>query len=391
DRPDNLPRHAYIHGRLMGPSFMISVGNRHAFAFTNSVRTSTTVQNIPHNVAKFLLEGLEYPPQQNIRFTNDHGMNAGSLGWLEYGFTYAAKIAGRYDESFSAGITLKYLQAYHGGYLTASMIDYMTPHKDTLHIYLMNATGGFSIPLDRATNEFLGTEQPFRGSGFAFDLGFSYTRYLSAQSTRRMRRLCRYPYQPYRFKIGFALTDFGNIRFARQAQQLLFDNISADLYDVSSITYNNIDYFIDELALKLTASPDGLDGGNNFSMFLPSAISVQADYNFENRFFLGGVWIQHLPFAENHLSRPSYVSVIPRFETDHFEAAIPISLYRYNQLRAGAFLRYRYISVGTDNLAGFLGYTDFGGIDFYFAIHYGIFKGKCPDPFARDRDCDFFR
>lgn len=391
DRPDVVQKHAFITGLLHGPSFMIAAGNRHAFAFSNSLRTAVTVQNLPHDVAKFMLEGLEYPPQQDKRFTNDHFMNAGSLGWLEYGFSYAARITGRYDESFSAGITLKYLQAYHGGYISASTIDYMTPHKDTLHIYMMNATGGFSIPLNQTTNEFLGTQQPFRGNGFAVDVGFTYMRFLSSQSTRRMNRLCRYPYQPYRYKIGVAITDIGNIRFGRQAQQLHFNNIDTTLFDVSAIIFNNIDYFLGEIGSQLTGVPNGIDGGNNFSLFLPAAITISADYNFENNFYLGGVLIQHLPLAQNRLTRPSYVSVIPRFETHHFEAALPVSIYRYNQIRAGAFVRYRFISVGTDNLAGFLGYTDFSGIDFYFAIHYGIFKGKCPDPFERDRDCDFFR
>lgn len=389
DDYNTADKNAFVNLRATGPSAMINV-NRHSIAFQHNYRLVLSADRLPFDAAKFMLEGLDYEPQQNIRFTNSDDFTIGSLGWAEAGISYAYMFYKFNDVNVSAGITLKRLWAYHGIFLNSSYADYMTPDSDTLIIYRLDASGGFSLPLNYGNNNFQGFTDPFRGRGFAFDIGISWVRTLGTQSTRIHRKICEYPYEPYLYRIGLSLLDFGRISFDRNLQTMLFSNIDTVWTGISSLTFENLDAILGDISAGLGGSPDALLTDGPLRIALPSAISLQFDYNFQNNFIVNALIVQDLPLLNNRIARPSYISIAPRYSTRLYEVSLPFSLYRYREPRLGAAFRYMFLTVGTENLGGFLGFSDFYGLDFYFAVQLGLFKGDCGRRFGGIEQCPSF-
>ena len=389
DNYNQTDKNAFVNLRATGPSVMLNV-NRHSFAFQHNYRLVLSVDHLPFDAAKFMLEGLGYEPQQNIRFTNSNDITIGSLGWAEAGISYSYMLYRFNDVNISAGITLKRLWAYHGLLLKSTHADYMTPDSDTLIIYRLDAKGGFSLPVNYGNNEFQGFSDPFRGKGFAFDIGFSWVRTQETQSTRVYRKLCEYPYEPYLYRIGLSFLDIGRIAFDQNRQTMVFSNIDTVWTGISSLTFESLDALLGEISASLSGSPEALRSDEALRIALPSAISLQFDYNFNNNFIINTLVVQDLPLLNNRIARPSYISISPRYSTRLYEVSLPFSLYRYREPRLGAAFRFMFLTVGTENLGGFLGFSDFYGLDFYFAVQIGLFKGNCGRRFGGIEQCPSF-
>lgn len=382
-------KYGFASLRITGPSAML-VKRNHAFAIQHSIRSVATVDHLPYDVAKFMLEGLSFEPQQNFRYTHDKPYTIGSLGWYELGFTYNNMIYKLGDVNFSAGATVKRLWAYHGLFVHSTYTDYMTPDSDTLILYRLNAVGGMAGPVNYQENDFTGLSNPVKGNGFAIDLGVSYVRTLEPQSTRKYTKDCAYPYEPYLFRIGFSVLDFGSVKLDRNVRRMEFNEIDTVWTGVNSLEFLNFNQLLSDLSNELGGSPGALLREGEFRIALPTYASFQFDYNFQNDLFLNLVVVQDLPVLNNRLSRPSYVSLSPRYATDVFELSLPFSLYRYREPRLGAALRFYNFSIGTEKLGGFFGLSDFDGIDLYFSVQVSMMKGNCGKRFGGLRNCHQF-
>jgi len=384
-------KYGFSNLRLTGPSVMLINDNKQAFAVQHSLRSITTVNHLPYDIAKFMLEGLSFEPQQNIRYTHDKPYTIGSLGWYEVGLTYNRMVYKQGDVNFSVGATLKRLGAYHGLYVHSTHTDYMTPDSDTLIIYRLNAVGGMAGPVNYQDNNFTGLNNPVKGSGFAIDLGVSYVRTIEPQSTRRLNKNCAYPYEPYLFRIGFSIMDVGSVNLNRNVRRLEFNEIDTVWAGVNSLEFNFIDQLLADLSTEIGGSPTALIRGSDFRVGLPTYASLQFDYNLQNDLFINLVVVHDVPMLNNRLPRPSYVSVAPRYSTDVLEVTLPFSLYRYKEPRLGAALRFYNFSIGTEKLGGLFGFSDFDGIDLYFSVQIALMKGQCGNRFGGLRNCHQFQ
>ncbi len=367
---------AYANLRLTGPSAMLIV-DRQAYAIQQSFRSVSSVDQLPYDIAKFMIEGLDFEPQQNIRYTHEDQYTLGSLSWAELGLTYSNMIYKKGDHNFSLGASISRLWAYHGVFVNSTLTDYMTPGSDTLILYQVNATGGISLPVNYADNEFRGMQNPVRGTGFAFNIGLSFIRTIESHSIRRHRNNCSNPYEPYLYRIGVSLMDFGIIGFKQDVRSMVFNNIDTIWGGVNALEFIAIEQLLGDISQELGGSQQALLQESSFNLSLPTYLSLQFDYNFQNNFVLNAVLVHDLPLLNNRLPRPSYVSIAPRYYTDRLEASLALSLYRYREARIGASFRYLNFSVGTEKLGGFFGFSDFDGLDFYCSVQFGIFKGNC--------------
>ncbi len=387
DRYTQYEKYGFANIRLIGPSVMISY-DEHSFSVHNSFRTIFSANNVPYDLAKFSLEGLDYSPQQNTRYVNEKPFDIGSLSWAELGVTYSGLLFDRWDESFSIGTTIKYLSAYHGFFIDSKDLDYESTDDGDLIVYRYNAEAGFSLPVDYQDNTFFGIESPVRGRGVSIDLGISYTRTIKPKKSRSLDWLYSQPsYSPYIYRIGFSILDIGFIHFNRNVRHLVFDNVSGIWEDINSVNFDNTDVFIAEMTEVFTEDDEELLQDSEFTVFLPSVASLQFDYRLRNNFYVQAIWMQDLPLIKPRISRPSYVGIVPRYETFFFEAALPVLVYHYRQPMLGLSLRFLYLTVGTENLGGLLGYNDFYGLDFYFSLQFNLDKGRLEETRCLIKQC----
>jgi len=392
--PDDMPfdhfkgkndKYFYSSELIKGPSFMLAYG-RHAFALHTGARALTSAYGIPYEIPNFGYYGLDYTEQQNINYTSKNfGSSALVMG--EVGLTYAYAFRKIGMEDWSAGITVKRLFSVAGGYMRANDLDYMVLNDTTINIKNLDAELGFSFPMDYDNNDFPDDGPLIKGGGFGVDLGVTFQDKALSYQKRRFSKLCRQKYIDYTYKIGVSVLDLGYVNFKQNAQLHSYDDVSEYWVNIDTLNYYNLNALTQTLSEVFYGNPDSSLRDNKIKVFLPTAFSIQADYKIYRNWYAGGVFIQPVRIGKSFIRRPAQLALVPRYESANFEFAVPFSLYDYQYPRLGASIRYYFLTIGTDELLGLLGLTNFTGLDFYISLKINFRKGRC-GKFNRNVPCE---
>lgn len=368
-------KNAFASTRLMGPSLAVTIG-RHSFGFVTGARAVSSSRNVPYDIAKFGFERREFPPLYGVNYADNQKIYNAELAWMENGINYSYVLKQGGLDYWAAGITVKDLRGYGGGYVYFDNVDYILPDPDTLIVHNVNGEAGYSLPLDYQTNEFI--KNPlFRGKGIGIDLGIIYQKKKKAVQDERVSTLCDQSYTPYQYKIGISLLDIGHVKFTQNAQKLVLDNVSTTWAEVSSTNYSTVNDFTALLSNQFYGNPTEIVKGNEINIALPTALSVQADVNYYKNWFVNGTMVLPLQISKSGLRRPALLAVTPRYETSLFDISLPITLYDWTKPRIGLSARFLGFFVGTEKLGGFFHFADFTGLDFYFGVKISLRKGHC--------------
>lgn len=377
-RYDNERRKtAFVNERLNGPGAML-IWKQHAFSLSTSVRSVLSMHNIPYDVVNFAYMGLGYQPQQQINYTDKRPFTISGMSWAEIGLSYAYTFHARGFDQWSAGITVKRLMGFGGMYVHSSDLDYIVLNDSTFNVNNLDADIGVALPLDYNANT-VNTAPLFKGGGFGFDVGVTYRRLAHHHQHDYTTSLCAAPYEDYIYRIGIALIDIGGIRFGENAVKMKIDNRPSSWENVNRINFSSINQILDTISYQFYGDTTSAYVDDQFTLWLPSAISAQFDYHLKEHWFVNASMIYGFPLAKGALSRPAQISITPRYETRIFEASMPVSLYDWTEPRIGLALRLYGITIGTDKLGGFFHFSNFTGLDFYFSIKLLFNKGGCRD------------
>lgn len=342
-------RFASVSGHLMGPSFFVRLNETSTIGLTTAMRMAGSGSGITDN--------LGYYPYFSRPFYEAFQVNKFSLGlmtWSEAGLNYMHQVETG-DGELSIGATVKYLMGYDGAFLYSDRDFLLTKIPgDTLMANTVNFNYGYTT-----SNISMEPYQVSRnGSGVGFDLGFVYT-------------VKDYD-DGYTWKIGASLIDIGKIKFTKNTKEHLVN--SSELVVLATEGFQNIEnpevfesklgYFSEQLLGDSTLSL--VD--DQFGMWLPGAISVQFDYSFTPNFFVNAAVMQGIALGGVGVRRGSLLAVTPRFEHRWFGAALPLSIYNWQDVRVGLAARLAFFTVGTSNLGSVFRQTTFTGSDFYFAV-----------------------
>jgi len=369
-------RDVYAQLRINGPGAMLLYGNQ-AFAITTGVRSVLSAKHVPYEIANFSYLGLNYVPQQNINYKDNRPFKLGELTWAEVGISYAYTFRARNLEKITAGITVRRLFGYSGLYITGKRVDYLVPNDSVISVHNFNGQIGYSIPIDYDKNG-LWNDQLFTGGGFSGDIGITYTRLSGVYSEDYFTTLCSQQYNDYLYRLGVALIDVGAIRFNTHAEKYSIDDRSSYWDDVDRFHFHSVHQLMDTMSYKFYGNSGASYRGNSFTMWLPSALSIQFDYHYSRNWYINASLIYGFDLSPASVSRPTEIAITPRYESRGFEANIPVSLYDWNKMRIGLSLRYYYVTIGTEKLGEFFRISNFTGLDLYVALHFFIDKGDCP-------------
>jgi len=278
--------------------------------------------------------------------------------WSEIGVNYGYRF---YTNNGVAGfgLNLKYLQGYEAFFV-----------QNDASFNLTKLTGD-SIALDQGAFRFGFTnsntdpdadfQQSRNGSGFGADLGFVYT---IGEDERN-----------YKLKLGASILDIGAVRFNKNAET---HTVSTDqVFVLAEDDYSDIDD-IDEAVRQFSfqSLADSLSSRDEdgFTVWLPGALSLQADVAVVPNIFVNGTIVQRLPIGEARVERSNLLAVAPRFESRWFSVSVPLSLYNYQRLNVGAAVRLAFLTIGTENLGSFVGRSQFTGTDIYAAVKINPFN-----------------
>ncbi len=373
---DRYPRErmsGFQNLRLQGPSVMVRY-DRHIFGLSSGFRSMSSARRVPGHMLKFAAEGLTYTPQHDIVYEEPSPFFAATLSWAEMGITYATRLIDEQDRSFSAGITAKRLWAYHGGRTRFSDLTYSVNENRDIIVEHMNLTVDGALPVNYDNNEFAGLDDFTKGRGFSFDVGFTYARTTRPRSNISRRGFYTpQDYEPYAYRIGFSLLDIGAVRLKTNTRSYNFENTVFVWEDPSFSEFENVEDIVTEIENQwlIEGEIETLDD-TEFTIFLPSAASLQVDYNLGNNFFAHAFLVQDLPFVKNRVSRPSNLGFVPRYESRWFGFSLPMTLHRYRKPRLGMAVRIGYLTIGSDQPGGLLRINDLDGFDLYVSMNIPI-------------------
>ena len=121
-------------------------------------------------------------------------------------------------------------------------------------------------------------------------------------------------------------------------------------------------------------------------MSLPTALSLQFDYNVTDAVFINTTCLQRIALSIGAgVRRMNVLAVSPRYETDQIEIAMPVQLYEYSAPALGLMARYRSVFIGTDQLGSTMGLTKLNGADLYIGFKMTIANDYSPSAMGGGR------
>lgn len=351
---NNNGRKKYANGSavILGPSFMVNLSSGHSFGIFTNFRVAASAQRVPSELNYYFFDETPFDEEFEVA-----PFIAAAMSWSEIGINYSRRIIT--DEgNLDIGGSIKFLNGYEAAFFNNNKSFGLTQFTgDTLSFFAPDFEYGLTTSNASGDNFNLNKN----GGGVAFDLGVVYT--IDGYGDM------------YDWKFGAALLDIGKINFKENAEshEINTDNIFA----IPTGDYDGLEEVDDVLALlsaqALSDSSLSLQK-RNFDIWLPGALSLQADYRLTDNVFVNATLIQRLPYQRNAVKRGNFLALTPRFEHRWFAAALPVSLYNYSRVRLGASVRIAFLTIGSENLTSFIGRSDFTGSDIYFALKVNPFK-----------------
>jgi Family of unknown function (DUF5723) len=355
---DNLnPKYFSLSTQIMGPSFVINLKSGHSFGLFTGARFMASSHDLPS-----IFNGYEFQKKKvGETFTVDPFKVTG-MAWREVGLNYAYRIGEDTDGSLTLGASVRSVSAYQAFYannLTGTSMARIS--KDSLRFDGLRVEFGATMDLTNANRQ-VNTN----GSGIGFDIGATLTIPSSDED------------KPYDWRLGASILDMGAVTMNTNTEVHRLE--IKEPYQIMAQKFNNLDPnnqsrdALERLSRDITGNPNGTLKSNTFSMGMPTAISIQADYAVIKGVFVNGLLMQNIPVGDHVLLRDNLFAVTPRYESRWLGASLPISIVNWSTTRVGFAARLAFLTLGTDDLGSLITNSKLTGTDFYFALKINPFK-----------------
>ena len=367
ERDNNYRRTVHVNGMVQGPSLMVSF-KKWSFAFHLAERFGVSLTGLKKEPAKLFYEGLSYEALQKVDI-NVPSFRLNSMVWSEIGLSAGRILKNKDNKIIKAGITYKYNIGSLGAYFLNKSSQIYVPSDTSIILNNVNADYGYAMN----SGNILSTV----GSGHGIDLGISIEKKVVKHDYKCPDFCDKKRNVYYAWKLGASLLDFGYIKFDNSANTYEIRNGHAEWLNLNEMKADDFASFDTSISTHFYNSPSPAPISNTFKSWLPTALSIQADYNLGYNFFINGTIVQRIPhFNAPGLDRANSLAITPRFDHRRFGLAVPIVLYGYVNPRVGLAIRLNNnIIVGTDNLGSFTGHN-LTGTDIYFSLKVNMLK-KC--------------
>jgi outer membrane protein OmpA-like peptidoglycan-associated protein len=404
---------------LLGPGFMLSVGEKHAVGLTTRIRNIINVDDVSEPLfTTFYNKDSEYWN----RWYFDQNVRAVQHIFADYGLIYATEILNQGPHFLKAGGTLKLLQGLGAAYMQTDSLYFYVDGKNDQATYPMSynspyinagLSGNWNGYGDDGTYVFIKDYQFTAKPSVGLDLGLvyefrpDYMKYRYEMDGKK--DLERKDKNKYLLKVGVSVLDIGRLRYKKEANS--FDFIAdfttnyqkyqpgdTDLPDSTywlesnEEDYRFMDYYMNFADTIYQRSQTGMGvqkaGGNqeNFSVSLPTAISLQVDVNVIDGFYVNLTTFTALNQGTSKVAHSHYISnysITPRYEHKWFTASIPIQYNQYQKVNVGLGLRIAVVYFGLNNLFSSI-FNDPYSTNVYLGVKIPIFYHKPPSDMDHD-------
>jgi len=347
---NNKLKFASASAYLMGPSFSIKLNNGYSFSFISALRAAGSTHQVTSNADFYHINSIPFGEPIDIA-----PIDAAGMVWSEFGINFAPAFY-TYQGKISFGITAKYLSGYEGAFVeTPSTLKITQFPGDSILLEDGLVNFGFT---DSNTNTTLDPSISKNGQGFSFDVGAVMT--LEGNE------------DGYYWRFGVSILDIGKISFSKNTQlhqikqpiDTMLGILPLDTYS----GFSDLNDYVNLLSSNTLGDPLASRTGNSFSIVLPTAITLQADYQFYKNFYINTTWIQRLKFNAQAIGRDNILAISPRYSSRWISGSLSLLVRNYQQIRAGFSFRLAWFILGSDNLGSWVGRSTFTGTDIFFGI-----------------------
>ena len=208
---------------------------------------------------------------------------------------------------------------------------------------------------DFKTEISLDARNPFkrRGSGFAFDLGYSIFKKKEYSKDKHS----------YIYKLGFSVLDLGFLSLNKLSSVHYYEIFSPKELDIK-----DIDSYQD-LSERVYGDASKSLKDKSFKLSTPSALSIQFDYNFFRSFYFNTTIINRLTVGNKTLVRPNILNSSLRIEKPKYSFILSSTLYEYEKLMIGLSSRLGPLYFSIDNISNmFFKQNKLNHIEFMFGV-----------------------
>lgn len=352
---------------IMGPSVAFRAGRRLTVGFSTRMRIHANYGHVDGRLLSEIGEVTKVEQSYPYRLPQIARMQTSIAAFTELGATFSYELARNENHRLNVGGTLKYINGVaHTSIEVSELTGLIRLNSDRVS-FITGATGSVTtLTAGKLFDRFSpGNLAKPRKAGAGADLGFTYSYYASAG-------------QPWKFRLGVSVTDIGKIHYKADSafsksykieiesdERLYFNHsFNNSLFSRTSRVFDSYPKFFER-----TASSDG-----DYTVALPTMLHVQADYRFSPQWLMNAAAGLSLN-AKNDtykLYQVPYVTLSPAWVKGKAIVSVPLAYQEYAGFTAGAALRYKGFTVGSNSLLSAIA----GGrqLDFYFG--FSIFSGK---------------
>lgn len=413
EKPNGEEKNFFMGQSIMGPGFLLSIGEKHAVGFTYRLRSITNTDDLSEPLFRSVYNEYEEQTYWNEWYL-DNKMRSVQHIFGDYSLIYAAEIWNRGPHFMKIGGSLKLLQGIASAYVqTDSLFFYYDddsgPEGHSISWNSPYVYGGLSgnwgyydksQGFDYSINYQI-TDKPSVG----FDIGLVYEfrpkfkQYVYNVDGRRY--LMRKDRTKYLFKIGVSVLDVGRLKYEKQYNSFNMivtstpdylqrhaqgdNSVPDDTYwmDVNSSSFSFLEYaaFVDTLYnryLNDQGVEKAPDDPGYFKVKLPTAASLQVDFKVYKRFFVN--LTTYTALNQSFAGKPnshyiSMYSITPRYENKWVTVSVPVSYNQYKVVNVGLGVRTPFFYIGVTNFLSAM-FSDRPGLNIYFGAKLSVFQGR---------------
>lgn len=383
-RPDPVTKPGRLHFNtdVFGPSFLLRLSDKHAFAITTRARVMANINGIGANLLNLTIQ--DSVDQSLVKANLSVGdISARVHGWTELALTYSRQVGISDYGVWKAGISLKYLGGIGAFFLNTNKLS--LAYDDSLYDpvtnkrrpAITNLQGNISLGYTKnidSIQDHIADYLSFKNPGIGIDIGVNYEYrdemqvYETVYSEKTLN---------YIWRIGASITDIGFIRYNKVPTGGFTTRFTGNTFFTDDLKPPSDSNDIQQISNYYQRLFAARSQSAAITMQLPTALHLTYDRYF-NRWL--GVQAQlNVPIIFSKLAQysgtynPMSLCVTPRAETPAFGLYLPMSFNTISGFQAGAALRLGPLTIGSGSIINLRFLNKTKGADAYLILRVPFF------------------
>lgn len=364
-------QYAWAEAEIMMPSVLYAIDKYQSFAFTWRIRGSGNINNVSTPTANMFANN--YPNVTYLdRTINEPYAQGGQHGWNEFGFTYARLVKEDIYSRLKLGATVKLLSGIISGYGSGENATYVFKSDGTLDIKRGIAQFSYNKENDEGHETIGDYFGFFNHASLGLDLGLIYD-ILEGEDGYGAYEDADIYFNPgadqYKLRLGISITDIGRLKYdasvVSQKVDLTSENLSAN-----GLTRRRGESE-QEYLLRLGSYFEQQEFPSTYTMTLPTALHLSADYKIREGFYLGAVADIGLTGGkklDRKTNKLVQLAITPRYDKRWWGVYTPLVLNRFGQADAGLVLRAGPLVLGSASLFTSLAKKNLNRVDGFVVL-----------------------